>query len=228
MAMQHKIYVEIGKKRTFAVAVDWPGWARQARNEADAIAALFAYAPKYAAILKGTRLGFTAPKSIDQFVVVERLTGNATTDFGAPGIPPSADSERSCEAAELKRFEKILRAGWSSFDSTVKAARGKTLSIGPRGGGRSLEQIVEHVVGADTVYIAATGWTWEKPETSAAQLKASREALLAAMRAAAAGEIPVRGPRGGNRWTARYLVRRSAWHVIAHVWEIERRVAAAR
>jgi hypothetical protein len=41
--------------------------------------------------------------------------------------------------------------------------------------------------------------------------------------AVACGE-PVRtGPRGGVRWTARYYVRRSAWHVLDHAWEIEDR-----
>jgi hypothetical protein len=27
------------------------------------------------------------------------------------------------------------------------------------------------------------------------------------------------------RWSARYFVRRVTWHVMAHVWEIERRAA---
>ena len=79
-------------------------------------------------------------------------------------------------------------------------------------------------VGADGAYLTAVGWKPPKAKASE-QLTATREAILAALEASATGEIPARGPRGGVRWTARYFVRRVAWHVIAHVWEIERRAA---
>ena len=55
----------------------------RAADETDALAALFTYGPKYASILAGTRLGFVPPKDLTQLVVVERLRGTATTDFGA-------------------------------------------------------------------------------------------------------------------------------------------------
>jgi hypothetical protein len=218
------VYLECGSKRTFASALDWPGWCRPGRDEASALEALIEYAPRYASILARTGLGFVAPKQVEQLVVVERLTGTATTDFGAPGVAPTADRDRSCGAAERKRFENVLRAAWRAFDAAVKAARGKTLATGPRGGGRSLEAIVGHVVGADGAYLTAVGWKPPKAKASE-QLTATREAILAALEASATGEIPARGPRGGVRWTARYFVRRVAWHVIAHVWEIERRAA---
>jgi hypothetical protein len=224
MTKPTNVYLELGSKRTFAGAIDWPGWCRQGPNEAEALEALRAYGPKYAAILGGTRLGFIAPKSLSQLVVVERLPGTATTDFGAPGVPPAGDSDRSCTAAELERFETILGAGWRAFDSVVKMARGKTLATGPRGGGRSLTGIIEHVIGADGGYLGGIGWKAPKP-AKAKQLAAIRAAILEAMRASATGQIPAQGPRGGTRWTARYFVRRTAWHLLAHIWEIERRAA---
>ncbi len=218
------VYLECGAKRTFAAALDWPGWCRHGRNETEALAALLTYGPKYATVLKLTRLGFVAPKDLEQLVVVERLPGNATTDFGAPGIPPTVDHDRSCDDSTQEKFEKILDAGWRTFDEAVESARGKTLTKGPRGGGRSLKAIVDHVIAADAAYLAGVGWKAPKVKPTD-QLGATREAILAAMKASAAGEIPLRGPRGGVRWTARYLVRRVAWHVIAHAWEIERRSA---
>jgi hypothetical protein len=217
------VYLEQGKTRTFAGALDWPGWSRKGRNETEALAALLEYGSKYGAILSGTRLGFVAPKQLSQLTVVERLAGNATTDFGAPGVPPTADRERSCDAATLRRFEKILRAGWQAFDNAVESARGKTLATGPRGGGRSLDAIVSHVVDADAGYLSGVGSKAPKATDPEARLTETRKAILAAVEASAAGEIPPKGPRGGDRWTARYFVRRVAWHVIAHVWEIERR-----
>jgi hypothetical protein len=219
------VYLEEGKKRTFAGALDWPGWCRQGPNEADALASLLSYGPRYAAILAGTRLGFAAAKDLAQFDVVERLPGTATTDFGAPGVAPTIDHERSCDSATLRRFEKILSAGWQAFDQAVDAARGKTLATGPRGGGRSVEAIVKHVIEADASYIRAVGWKPPKAAKPHESLAQTREAILAALEASAAGEIPEKGPRGGVRWTARYFVRRAAWHVMAHVWEIERRAA---
>lgn len=221
--MPVNVYLECGAKRTFAGALDWPGWCRHGVNESEALEALFAYGPRYAAILAGARLGFAAPKNLTQFVVVERLRGNVTTDFGAIGVPPSVDHDRSCDAADIKRFEKILCAGWRAFDKAVQSARGKTLTTGPRGGGRSLDGIVAHVIGGDAGYLTAVGWKAPKASGPSEQLAANRAAILSALTASASGEIPLRGPRGGVRWTARFFVRRVAWHVIAHVWEIERR-----
>ena len=216
------VYLERGAKRTFAAALDWPGWCRKGSNEIDALTALLTYGPKYASILAGTRLGFVAPKDLAQLIVVERLPGTPTTDFGAPAVAPTVDHERSCDSATLGRFEKILGAGWRAFDKAVESARGKTLATGPRGGGRSLDAIVRHVIDADAGYLVAVGW---KAPKTAKRLAATREAILAALEASATGEIPAKGPRGGVRWTARYFVRRVTWHVMAHVWEIERRAA---
>ena len=56
------------------------------------------------------------------------------------------------------------------------------------------------------------------------ELDRTRQAVLDALAAAAHGEVPARGPRGGVIWTPRYFVRRVAWHVLDHAWEIEDRV----
>jgi hypothetical protein len=76
--------------------------------------------------------------------VVERLPGDATTDFGAPGGRPSADAA-PVDPAELRRLLAILKAAWRTFDAAVKAAHGKELRKGPRGGGREVPAIVRHL-----------------------------------------------------------------------------------
>src|SRR3970282_1620560 len=50
----HKIavYLEIGKKRTFAGVIDWPGWCRSGRDEQAALHALFDYGRRYAHVLR--------------------------------------------------------------------------------------------------------------------------------------------------------------------------------
>src|SRR5207244_6172851 len=78
------VYLEVTRKRTFAGAIEWPGWCRSGTTPEDALEALFAYRDRYARALTHSRLGFAAPASLDQFDVVERLKGHATTEFGAP------------------------------------------------------------------------------------------------------------------------------------------------
>jgi hypothetical protein len=221
------VYLEIGKKRTFAGAIDWPGWCRIGRDESSALQALVDYGPRYARILSATQLGFQAPAATSALAVVERLEGNATTDFGAPAIAPSSDT-RPIDDAELQRFQTLLQACWQAFDATtVQAALGKGLRKGPRGGGRDLEEIVRHVLGADVGYLARLAWKLEKSEEEdlSDELGRTRQAILNALAAATRGEVPARGPRGGVIWTPRYYVRRVAWHVLDHTWEIEGRVA---
>lgn len=217
------VYLEIGAKRVFACAVEWPGWCRSGPDEAAALQALLDYGSRYATVVRSARLGFQAPARVDELRVVERVQGNATTDFGAPGVIPSAD-RASADLADCARLEKVLRAGWRALDGARKRATGKALRKGPRGGGRELDAIVRHVVEADRSYLGGLGWKAPSSGETAGRLEGTRSAIIEGLRASARGEIPAKGPRGGTRWPVRYFVRRVAWHTIAHTWEIERRV----
>jgi hypothetical protein len=214
------VSLEVGGKRVFAGAVDWPGWCRSGRDEDAGIEALFAYAPRYARVLRGTRLGFEAPADASAFTVVERLTGNATTDFGAPDVPPSADAEPVAEG-DLARLTTLLRASWRAFDRAVDAAEGMELAKGPRGGGRDLDGIVDHLLGSDEGYVTLLG-ARAPPGDEDDRVERVRTAVLEALEVAVREGVPP-GPRGGKRWTPRYFVRRSAWHVLDHAWELEDR-----
>lgn len=218
-------YLEVGKKRIFAGAIDWPGWCRSGRDEESALQALVDYGSRYGQILRTKELGFKAPADTSAFSIVERLEGNATTDFGAPDLAPSADA-KSVNETELHRFEAILKACWKAFDIAVKSAKGKELRKGPRGGGREVEGIIQHVLGADGGYLSRLAWKVESGEAAddSQELKRTRKSILDALTAAAHGEVATRGPRGGIRWMPRYFVRRVAWHVLDHAWEIEDRI----
>ncbi len=219
------VYLEMGKKRTFASAVEWPGWCRSGRDEEVALQALVDYGPRYARLLQAMGSEFRAPADVSVLAVVERLEGTTTTDFGAPDATPSNDT-RPLDEAELQRLQRLMEAYWQAFDAAVQAASGKELRKGPRGGGRELESIVGHVLGADTSYLKAVGWKLEKREAEnlAEELARTRQAVLDALAAAARGELPTHGPRGGIMWTPRYFARRVAWHLLDHLWEIEDRV----
>ncbi len=219
------VYLERGSRRVFAGALDWPGWCRIGRDEEAALQALVDSGARYARVLETTKLGFQAPTDVSGLVVVERLEGNASTDFGAPDVAPTYDSQ-PVDATELLRLQTLMQAYWRAFDAGVLAAEGKELRKGPRGGGRDVDAIVRHVLGADKGYLSRLAWKLKQPEEQDlnAELKRTRQAVLNALAAAARGEVPARGPRGGVIWTPRYFVRRSAWHVLDHLWEIEDRI----
>ncbi len=221
------VYLETGAKRTFAGALDWPGWSRSGRDEASALEALAAYAPRYARALRGTRLGFRAPADARAFVVAERLPGDTNTDFGVPGRAPAADA-LPVDAAELRRLQTLLRAAWRALDASAEAAVGAALRKGPRGGGRDLDEIVRHVLDAEIAYLGRLGAPLKRDEAEplGAAARREREMALETLAAAARGELPAQGPRGGAHWSPRYFVRRAAWHVLDHAWEIEDRAGA--
>ena len=217
------VYLEAGKTRVIAGALDWPGWCRAGRDENAALGALLAYGPRYARVVSPARLGFRPPREVSALVIAERLTGNATTDFGAPGIAPESDG-RPVDDTELGRLQAALKACWRSMDGAAEAARGRPLRLGPRGGGRALDKILGHVSEAEVAYLSALGGKAPRNLAPADATRLIRDAMLAALEASARGEIAERGPRGGRRWSLRYFARREAWHVLDHVWEIEDRM----
>ncbi len=217
------VYVETGSKRAFAGAIDWPGWCRGGRDEAGALAALVEYGSRYAAVVRGAVKGFTAPRA-STLTVVERLSGDATTDFGAPSIAPAADA-RPVDAKELKRLIALLGACWDAFDRALDDAAGRELRKGPRGGGREVDAIVEHVLGAESMYVTRLAAKGPKVEGRDAREAAAgvRDVVRDALRRAVTEGLPSAGPRGGKIWLPRYFVRRASWHVLDHAWEIEDR-----
>jgi hypothetical protein len=224
-AAKFTIYIETGNKKTFAGALDWPGWCRSGKDGETAVRALFDYRLRYERALKGAEAVFPAPEKESDLAIVERLKGDATTDFGSPGQAPKVDS-RPMGAADLARSSAILNACWRAFDRAVKAAGGRELRKGPRGGGRTLAEMIRHLLDADSAYLGKIGWPFQmNPKADPeAEFRRMRAAILEGLAASAAGKLPTKGPRGGSRWTARYFVRRVAWHALDHSWEIEDRL----
>ncbi len=214
------VYLEVGAKRVMASAADWPGWCRGGKDAAAALQGLLDYGPRYQKIVGRTRLGFQPPDTIAAFAVTERLNGNATTDYGVPGLVAQAEQQPPT-VAELKRLVILLKACWRALDAAVERAEGHALRTGPRGGGRSTTGILTHVVEAEGGgYLTSLGGKAPKD----ADRETLRATILATLEASARGEVETVGPRGGKRWPPRYFVRRAAWHVLDHVWEIEDRL----
>jgi len=213
-----RVYLEIGKK-AFASAADWPGWSRGGKTEDQALDRLLAYGERYARAVE-TRVSALGPLTRAAVEVVERLEGNATTDFGAPGVVPEMD-RRPVSGERLDEMIELLRASWQAFEKSFAEAGGKTLPpAGPRGGGRTLDGIRSHVVEAQAGYLNAVGGR----VAAGAAWDVTKAGFVVALHARARGELPELGPRGGKRWPAPYAIRRSAWHALDHAWEIEDRL----
>ena len=188
------VYLEQGRTWTFACAVDWPGWARRGKGDEAALEELLAYADRYAAVVQGFSPG--------ELHVVGTVPGNATTDFGAPDARGPWDESPADPELLAARLEDC----WVAFDRAVAVASAE-LRKGPRGGGRDRDAVAAHVQESERSYGRMIGVRLP-PRTPWSE---QRAALAAAIRAGAPDA----------RWPLRYAVRRFAWHVLDHAWEIE-------
>ena len=211
MAGPLRVYLEVGGKRVFASAADWPGWSRMGKDEAGALANLAAYAPRYAPVAKLAQIEF--PSGELDFDVVERSTGNATTDFGAPGVP-TKDEAKPLTKAQTERMVSLVEACWKYLDQ-VRAKAPQSLRKGPRGGGRDRDKMFDHVLGAEMEYAKAIGTRLKQPDgKDAAAVRAFRRAILDSFG----------NPNRVEKWPVAYAARRTAWHTLDHAWEMEDRI----
>ena len=84
--MTLKVVLEVAPKRSFASALDWPGWSRGARTPDEALEAMLAYAPRYAVVARRAKVTFRPPATARAAEVVERLAGGGGTEFDVPGV----------------------------------------------------------------------------------------------------------------------------------------------
>ena len=191
------VYLEVGAKRVFASAADWPGWCRSGKDEAAALENLAAYGPRFKPVAVIARLEIPTTFSFD---VIERVKGNATTDFGAPGVPAKTESKRK----DIERMASLVDAAWKYLDQVVARAP-QELRKGPRGGGRDRDKMFEHVLDAELAYAKALGLRLRQPDR-----KALRQGFF--------------HPGPDAKWPVAYAMRRIAWHALDHAWEIEDRI----
>ena len=205
-------------KRAVAFSLDWPGWSRGAKTPELALETLEAYRERYRPIADLARLGpeFEGAGPLE---IVEDRVGTGSTDFwGISFSPSTAERDEPLDGAALERGITILEACWSYFDA-VAARVSAELRPGPRGGGRSRERIVRHVVRTESEDFAKQVGL-RIPEEAALSpdgLTEHRRTYVAAMRAYNAGETAKRM----RSWTLPFLIRHSAFHTLDHAWEME-------
>lgn len=192
------VYLEEGKTSVFAVALEWPGWCRRARTAELALEALDDYRSRYSKVVSGT----FRPGTLE---IIGSVSGTTTTDFGAPDARGPWD-ESAPTARELNRQIALLQDCWNYFDSVLASAP-ELLRKGPRGGGRDRDAVANHVREAERAYCSKVGFR-VAPRTPWDE---QRDVVMTTLRAQISSA----------KWPAAYAIRRCAWHVIDHAWEIE-------
>jgi hypothetical protein len=212
-----RVMVEVGKKKTVAVALDWPGWNRSGKSEAEALQVLAAYRPRYAKVagLAGLADEFRAA---GELAVVERLGGTGMTDYYGLSFRSTESEHNPISDAGCERRIALLRASWTYFDDVASRVSAE-LRKGPRGGGRDRDKIVRHANGAEIdefakrVGVITPLDARERPD----ELRAHRDAFCAAIR-----DYNARGA-SARTWTVQFVIRHSAYHMLDHAWEMEDR-----
>lgn len=207
------VAIEAGSKKTFASALDWPGWSRSAKTEEAAIESLLAYAPRYAPVAR--LAGLDVPSSFEA-EVAERASAGSGTDFGVPTCLTHEADRRPVDHGEAARLAAIVEAAWATFDRVAAGAPAE-LRKGPRGGGRDRDKMVGHVDEADWYYARELGLRFKAPHDRS-EVEAIRTAVLEVLRRPSDGS-----PLAGRSWPQRYAARRIAWHALDHAWEMEDR-----
>jgi len=216
------IYLEAGKRRVFACAVDWPGWCRAARTEEAALSALAGAAPRYAPVCALAGMTFDAYSAAAGMEVVERVAGSATTDFGALDVPPGIDG-KLLTGQDADRLAALAEAAWQTFGEVAARAPAE-LRTGPRGGGRQRAAIVDHVLQTEVLHARMLGLR-HRPFPTGDQAAADlvRADIIAAIRSPGLRAVHHDATARGRR-PARFVARRTAWHALDHAWEIQDRL----
>jgi hypothetical protein len=223
MTNRLRVTLETGPKgkKVAAVAPDWPGLARGAKTEEEAIDRLRSYIPRYSQVVKlaGMNAEFDAIQNVD---VVEQYPGTPSTDFWGISFAFSSIDKQAMSGDELDRELMLMQACWAFFDD-VRGRVSAEMRKGPRGGGRDRDRIVRHTLAAEQdwakgVGVATPVFTPDGAMLTDEGLKAYRDAYCQAIR-----DYHSQGKWAGKvaKWPLRYLIRHTAFHTMDHAWEME-------
>jgi hypothetical protein len=204
-------------KRVAAFAIDWPGWGRGAKTPDVALETLEAYRSRYRPIAQHAGLAAEFDAAGD-LAVVEDHVGVGSTDFWGISFAPSSVEETPMPPDEIERKLTLLEAAWAFFDE-VAARFSAELAKGPRGGGRSRDEIVRHALGWERADLAKRVGVVVDPIVPPTPdgFSSHRDEFVAALRAYNAEGRMARG----RNWTVALLLRHTAYHVLDHAWEME-------
>ena len=217
MTERLRVILEIGeKRRVVAGAMDWPGLDRWGTSDDDAIAKLMSYVPRYAAVAERAGQAKRFAKA-----------ATSTSSSGSPASPRPTTGASRMSLADRAGGAVGQRAGAparppAGLLGVLRRGRRPCLAelrLGPRGGGRSRDQLVRHV-------------NLNEPEqfTRKVEVRTPTEEMVdpGRDRSASAGDLDaIRAYNAEGQpartWPIQFLIRRIAHHVMDHAWEMEDR-----
>ncbi len=216
-----RVTLELGPKgkKVVAVAPDWPGLERGAKNGEAAVEKLRTYLPRYAQVAKLADMEM-------EFGSIElrwwrSMRGVGSTDFWGISFAFSSIDKQEMTGEELERELKLMQACWAFFDG-VRGRVSAELQKGPRGGGRDRDHIVRHVFAAEQGWAKMVGLLVPDGAMLTAE---GLTCTLAPPIVHAIREYYAQGKvSAGKRcqkWPLRYFIRHTAYHTMDHAWEME-------
>jgi hypothetical protein len=204
-------------KRWVAVAADWPGLERGGKTEDEAVEKVVRYVPRYLPVASRVGLGGELEPQTDP-EIIGRYPGVGSTDFWGISFAPSPLDREPYDAASFDRQVALLRSAWTEFDETAARVSAE-LRPGVRGGGRSRDRIVRHVLGTEGDDFSKRVKAKSELDDLLAPggLAHHRDRFVAAMREWYAEDKPL------GKWTVPYLLRHTAYHTLDHAWEMQDR-----
>ena len=218
-----RVILEIGKKRrVVAGAMDWPGLDRWGTSEDDATAKLLSYVPRYAGVAEraGLASAFARARDVD---VVERVPGSSSTDFWGIAHVPSEIEREVLSPVDLERRLSLLQACWAYFDDLATRVSPRAPARTPQ---RRPDPRPDHPprvcqrTRAELAQGRGPDRARRRPDPQGP--RGTSEAYLDAIRAYNEEGKPAR------TWPIQFLIRRSAYHVMDHAWEMEDREPGSR
>ncbi len=199
-----------------AVAADWPGLERGGKTEDEAVEKLGRYVPRYLPVAKRVRLDTELATQTDPEIIGRYLGVGSTTSGASRSRPRRSTASRSTRRPSTVRWGCCAPRGRVRRDGRPGLGGAPARS---RGGGRSRDQIVRHVLGNEGGDFAkrVKAKTELDDLQTPGEVAQHRDRFVEAMRTWYAEGKPL-----GN-WTVPYLLRHTAYHVLDHTWEMQDR-----
>jgi hypothetical protein len=213
------ILIELGPKgkKFAAFAPDWPGLERGGKSVEIATERVLAYRDRYAPIAAAAGLADEFSRTTVEAGSLTSFQGTPSTDYWGISFAFSDFDHQPMSVDDLERDLALLQGCWAFFDG-VGARVSAELRLGPRGGGRSRNDIIRHTLWCEQEWRPRKGLPKiEHVMVEPDERDAGRQEYLATIRA-----YHAEGKSAG-KWPLRYLIRHSAYHMLDHAWEMEDR-----
>ncbi len=225
-----RVWLEPGydQGRTGAWLLDWPGAFTYGSAREVAIGRAVPAAHRFVDWLRSH--GEDVPPAPAVYAEVVDEAAATSLDDGYIVNASFAPDDRRVDKAEIEAHLRRLqyaREDLLALDDRIRRLESGGGEIGRDG--RSLDEVLRHIAGAETWFVSRLDPEARYPgprDDVGEYLAASRAFLEDGLRRLVHEQVPARTDGKGERWTLAKVVRRSLYHSLDHLDELDRRLAA--